>query len=96
LAPFFFFFFFPVPCAAYLPQESFLFNASILDNIKYGRPEATQDEVVAAATKACVHDVVTRLPKVLSWTLPRTPTHPFLACSRAHVRMDVCRDMIHS
>ena len=43
---------------AVVTQEPFLFNASILENIRYGRPEATLEEVEAAARAANVHDVI--------------------------------------
>lgn len=39
-------------------QESFLFNDSILENIRYGRLEATEAEIMEAARKAHVHDFV--------------------------------------
>jgi ATP-binding cassette subfamily B protein len=44
-------------------QEPVLFSASIAENIAYARPEATADEIVAAAKAANVHDVITRLPQ---------------------------------
>jgi len=44
---------------AMVPQESILFTGSISDNIRYGAPEASQDEVVAAAKAAQAHDFVT-------------------------------------
>lgn len=44
-------------------QESLLFPASIEENIRYGRPEATLDEIVEAAKAACVHDFIERLPE---------------------------------
>ena len=37
---------------AYVPQEGFLFDASVGANVRYGRPDATDDEVIAAATTA--------------------------------------------
>lgn len=43
-------------------QESFLFSCSIYDNIAYGIPEATLEEVVAAATYAQAHDFIQELP----------------------------------
>ncbi|GAA2389821.1 ABC transporter ATP-binding protein [Nonomuraea africana] len=46
-----------------LQQESLLFSGTVRDNIAYGRPEATQEEVVRAATLAGVHDFVSALPK---------------------------------
>ena len=43
-------------------QESVLFSGTIRDNIRYGRPEATDQEVVAAAQAAQAHDFVSALP----------------------------------
>jgi ATP-binding cassette subfamily B protein len=43
-------------------QEPVLFSASIAENIAYGRPEATQDEIVAAAKAAHAHEFIARLP----------------------------------
>jgi ABC-type multidrug transport system fused ATPase/permease subunit len=44
-------------------QEPLLFSGTIAENIRYGRLEASQDEVIAAARAANAHDFVTRLPK---------------------------------
>ena len=44
-------------------QESVLFQASLLKNIRYGRPDATRDEVIAAAHAARVDQFVKRLPE---------------------------------
>jgi ATP-binding cassette subfamily B protein len=44
-------------------QETFLFSITIGENIAYGRPEATQDEIVAAATAAQAHAFISRLPQ---------------------------------
>jgi ATP-binding cassette subfamily B protein len=43
-------------------QESVLFEGTILENIKLGRPEATYDEIVAAAKQAHIHDTIMDLP----------------------------------
>ncbi len=43
-------------------QEVFLFAASILENIRYGRPDATMDEVVAAAKRAEIYDDIMAMP----------------------------------
>ena len=43
-------------------QESVLFSGTIRDNIRYGRPEATQEEVEAAAKAAQAHDFVLEFP----------------------------------
>jgi ABC-type multidrug transport system fused ATPase/permease subunit len=47
---------------ALVQQETFLFNDSILDNIRYGHAEATMDQVVAAARAANAHEFISRLP----------------------------------
>ncbi len=44
-------------------QEAVLFSGSVSDNIRYGRPEASQDEVVAAAKAAQAHDFISELPE---------------------------------
>ncbi len=43
-------------------QESFLFSATIHDNIAYGRPDATMDEVIQAAKIARAHDFIMSFP----------------------------------
>jgi ATP-binding cassette subfamily B protein len=47
----------------YVPQESFLFNVSIRENILLGNPAAGQEEVEAAARAAGVHDFILQLPQ---------------------------------
>jgi ATP-binding cassette subfamily B protein len=46
----------------YVPQEAFLFTGSIRDNIAYGRPDATDSAVEAAARAVGAHDFVAELP----------------------------------
>lgn len=48
---------------AIVPQETFLFDGSIRDNIKYGRPEATDEQIRDAAMRANAHEFVARLPE---------------------------------
>jgi ATP-binding cassette subfamily B protein len=48
---------------AYVPQDPLLFHRSIKDNIKYGKPDASDDEVVAVAKKAYAHDFIKDLPQ---------------------------------
>jgi ATP-binding cassette subfamily B protein len=43
-------------------QEPYLFHGSVLDNIRYGAPEATFDEVLTAARVANAHEFISRLP----------------------------------
>jgi ATP-binding cassette, subfamily B, multidrug efflux pump len=44
-----------------VPQETILFSGTVMDNIRYGRPEATEAEVVEAARVAEAHDFILRL-----------------------------------
>jgi ABC-type transport system involved in Fe-S cluster assembly fused permease/ATPase subunit len=46
-----------------VPQDTVLFNDSIGYNIAYGRPDASQAEIIAAARLAQIHDFVTSLPE---------------------------------
>jgi ATP-binding cassette subfamily B protein len=48
---------------AIVPQDSTVFSTSALENIRYGRPEASDDEVIAAAKAAFAHDFIERLPE---------------------------------
>ena len=43
-------------------QDSVLFTGTVEDNIKYGKPNASRDEVIAAAKEANIHDFITTLP----------------------------------
>src|SRR5437868_29091 len=46
-----------------VPQDTVLFNDSILYNIRYGRPEASDAEVVEAARAAHIHEFIASLPR---------------------------------
>ncbi|MBC6941305.1 MAG: ABC transporter ATP-binding protein/permease [Xanthomonadales bacterium] len=46
-----------------VPQDTVLFNDTIYYNIAYGRPDASREEVVAAARAAHIHDFITSLPQ---------------------------------
>ena len=48
---------------AWVPQEPFLFSASVAENIALARPGATRAEIEAAAVDAAVHDDIRRLPQ---------------------------------
>ena len=48
---------------AIVPQDSFLFADSIINNIRIGRPDASDEEVIEAARKANAHDFIERLPE---------------------------------
>lgn len=44
-------------------QSVYLFNDTIENNIKFGKPDATHEEVITAASKACCHDFIKKLPQ---------------------------------
>jgi ATP-binding cassette subfamily B protein len=48
---------------AVVPQEPVIFSGTILDNLRYARPSASEDEAVAAAKAAFVDEFVQRLPE---------------------------------
>ena len=48
---------------AFVPQDAVIFGTSAMENIRFGRPSATDDEVVAAAKAAAAHDFLSTLPE---------------------------------
>jgi ATP-binding cassette subfamily B protein len=46
-----------------VPQETILFSGTVRDNIRYGRPDASDEEVIAAAKAAQAHDFIMELSK---------------------------------
>lgn len=46
---------------AYVPQEPYLFNGSIEENIRMGRPDATEEEIIEAAKQANAHEFIIHL-----------------------------------
>ncbi|MBI4188609.1 MAG: ABC transporter ATP-binding protein [Chloroflexi bacterium] len=46
-----------------VPQDPYLFSGTVGENIKYGKLDATQDEIVEAAKAAGVHDLITRMSR---------------------------------
>jgi len=46
-----------------VPQDSVIFSTSALENIRYGRPTASDEEVIAAAKAAFAHDFISALPE---------------------------------
>ncbi len=46
-----------------VPQDSVIFSTNALENIRYGRPEASDEEVYAAAKAAFAHDFISALPQ---------------------------------
>ncbi len=47
---------------SYVPQESILFHRTIRENIAYGKPDATDEEIIEVAKKAYAHDFIMKLP----------------------------------
>jgi len=48
---------------AWVPQEAFLFSASVAENIALARPDATREQIEQAAQLAAIHDDILRLPR---------------------------------
>ncbi len=48
---------------AIVPQETFLFSATLRENIAFGKPDAAMEEIIAAAKTAQVHEFAEQLPK---------------------------------
>lgn len=46
-----------------VPQDVFLFNGTIAENIAYGKQTATKAEIIEAAKQACIHDFIHSLPQ---------------------------------
>jgi ATP-binding cassette subfamily B protein len=46
-----------------VPQDTVIFSADAMENIRYGRPEATDEEVIAVAKLAAAHEFIERLPQ---------------------------------
>lgn len=47
---------------SYVPQDTTLFNRTIMENIRFARPNATKTQVIAAAKKANIHDDIMKTP----------------------------------
>ena len=45
-----------------VPQDTVVFSADAMENIRYGRPEASDEEVIAAARQAAAHEFIEKLP----------------------------------
>src|SRR5699024_12160964 len=48
---------------AFVLQDSFLFSGTVRDNIRYGRLDATDEQIIDAAKQANAHNFITKLPK---------------------------------
>lgn len=47
----------------YVPQEVMLFSGTVRDNIRWGKQDATEDEVIEAAQRAQIHETIMKLPR---------------------------------
>jgi ATP-binding cassette, subfamily B, bacterial len=47
---------------AYVPQDAYLFSGTVFENIRYGKPEASEAEIMAAARAAFAHDFICEFP----------------------------------
>lgn len=54
---------------AYVPQEPMLFHRSLRENISYGKPDATDKEIIAAAKRANAYEFIKKLPEGLDTTV---------------------------
>jgi ATP-binding cassette subfamily B protein len=54
---------------AVVPQDPVIFAASVLENVRYGRPDATREAITAACEQACALEFVERLPQGLDTPL---------------------------
>ena len=54
---------------AVVPQDPVIFAASVLENVRYGRPDATREAVAAACEQACAAEFIERLPQGLDTPL---------------------------
>lgn len=59
----------------YIPQEPFMAGETIAANIRFGKPDATDDEVVAAAKDACAHDFIAAMPDGYNTVLSEDATN---------------------
>lgn len=48
---------------SFIPQDTSLFHRTVMENIRYGRPEASDEEVIAVAQKAHCHEFIQRMPE---------------------------------
>ncbi len=48
---------------AVIPQDTMLFHRTLMDNLRYGNPKATETEIIEACKKAYIHDFIMSLPK---------------------------------
>ena len=64
-----------------MTQDNFLFSGTIRDNIRYGKLDATDEEVIAAAKAVNAHDFIMRLDAGYDTELSERGRRPFLSDS---------------
>jgi ATP-binding cassette subfamily B protein len=47
---------------AFVPQDAYLYSGSVLENIRYGKPGASEEEIISAAKASYAHDFIQELP----------------------------------
>jgi ATP-binding cassette subfamily B protein len=50
-------------CFSFVPQDAYLYSGTVLENILYGRPEASEEDIIAAAKASYAHDFILELPE---------------------------------
>ena len=66
-------------------QDTNLFTGTVMDNIRYGRLDATDEECIAAAKLANAHDFITRLPEGYNTMLTKQRRQPLAGTAAAHL-----------
>jgi len=56
-------------------QDTWLFNGTIRDNLSYGKPDATEEEIISAAKRAHIYNFVKALPKGFDFILNEDATN---------------------
>ncbi len=74
-------------------QETFLFDGSVYDNIKYAKPDATFEEIIQAAKIANAHDFIVRLPDGYN---TRVGEKGFSLSGGERQRISIARAIIHN
>jgi ATP-binding cassette, subfamily B, bacterial len=74
-------------------QEPFLFNASIADNIAYGKPSATAEEIIRAARAANAHEFIIRMPDGYDTRVGERGSH---VSGGERQRISIARAILHN
>jgi len=74
-------------------QEPFLFNATVADNIAYGKPDATPEEIIRAARAANAHEFVIRMPDGYDTMVGERGSH---VSGGERQRISIARAILHN